>query len=53
MYSGGKIAKTPVLQDNGRVKVVYEALKEVGLKGERKIEMIFEGQNLITAYPVK
>ena len=52
IYSSGNLLDI-VEKTDGRVYHYYEAGKTIGLNGETKLKMIFEGDTLITAYPVK
>jgi len=53
VYGNGKIVGTPILQDNGNTKVIYQASKKIGFNGETKLEMIFNDDGIVTAYPTK
>jgi len=52
VYSSGNILEI-VPRNDGKTDIYYQASKVIGMKGETKMKMIYEGDTFITAHPVK
>lgn len=52
VYSSGNKVASKIAAD-GRIHYYYDAGRVIGLKGQSMMKMIFEGDEFITAYPVK